>query len=155
MLRETFLVLATLLVLAAATQVNHCGNGKLYEDPNQVQITGCNSPPCKLKKRTKIGIEQKFVPNRDVQTLTTSVHATILGIPLPFVGVDGANACQNIFNADGSKSSCPLKKGTPYIYKNEFPILELYPKVSLVVYYALTEKNDIVTCFEVPSKITS
>jgi Niemann-Pick C2 protein len=104
--------------------------GKILEDTTQVRITNCDAPPCKLKKRTKVMIEQRFTPKRDIQSLKTSVHATILGIPLPFIGVDGTDACGKIFNAaDGSKAPCPLKQGSEYIYKNEFPILNIYPTV--------------------------
>ena len=113
----------------------------------------------------------------------TSVHATILGLPLPFIGVDGGNACDNIYTLENKKVGCPLKAGTMYIYKNEFPIQSFYPtvrpnsrlwlflfsirfndstvsfknsqQVTLVVYWALVENGTPVTCFEIPSKIVT
>ncbi|XP_012285469.1 protein NPC2 homolog [Orussus abietinus] len=154
MLRETLVVFAAFLALAAATQVNQCGTGRRYDDTDAVQISGCSAPPCILRRKTSVLVEQKFVPDHDVQNLRTSVHATILGLPLPFVGVDGTDACGNVFNLDGTPAGCPLKKGTEYHYKREFPVLEIYPKVSPVVYWALTENDNPITCFEVPAKIT-
>ncbi|OAD54443.1 Protein NPC2 like protein [Eufriesea mexicana] len=155
MLRGTILVFVALLVVASATEVSHCGTGEKFEDPNQVKITGCDSPPCKLKRRTKAAVEQKFVPSEDVETLVNAVHAAILGVPLPFLGVDGTNACENIYNADGSPAGCSLKKGVEYTYKREFPVLQIYPTVSMVIHYSLMQGNSTVACFEVPAKITN
>ncbi|KAG4067018.1 hypothetical protein HA402_000009 [Bradysia odoriphaga] len=70
---------------------------------------------------------------------TTSVYANVLNVPLPFIGVDGTSACDKLFKADGTTpSSCPLKAGETYVYKNSFPILEFYPKLNLVVHDSLT-----------------
>lgn len=69
--------------------------------------------------------------DRDVETLTNSVHAILVGIPFPFIGVDETEACDQIYNADGeTKHGCPLKAGEEYVYKNQFEVLELYPRVS-------------------------
>ncbi|XP_033217603.1 ecdysteroid-regulated 16 kDa protein-like [Belonocnema kinseyi] len=157
MLRETALVFAALaFVLVSSTKVNECGTGgRQLPDKNQVQITNCDAPPCKLKKKTRVAISQTFTPKRDIQRLRTSVHANIMGLPLPFIGVDGTDACNNIFNIDETKASCPLKKDVQYVYKNVFPILEIYPKISLVVHWSLKENNNVITCFEVPSRISS
>lgn len=103
--------------------------GEKFEDPNQVKITGCDVPPCKLKRRTKASVEQKFVPKQDVESLVNSVNAAVLGVPLPFVGVDGTSACDNIYNLDGTPAGCSLKKDIEYIYKREFPVLQIYPTV--------------------------
>ena len=78
-----------------------------------------------------------------------------MGIPLPFIGVDGTSACENIYTEDGSqKLDCPLKAGETYLYKNQFEVLQIYPKLNLVVHWALTKNNKNVVCFEVPAKIT-
>ncbi|XP_076233862.1 Niemann-Pick type C-2b [Calliopsis andreniformis] len=155
MLRETILVFAALLVIAAATQVKVCGSGETFEDPNQVKISGCEVPPCLLKRRTKASVEQKFVPERDTENLKNSVNAAVLGVPLPFVGVDGTSACNNIFHTDQTPAGCSLKKGVEYIYKREFPVLQIYPTISMVIHYELKDGNTSVTCFEVPAKITN
>ena len=97
-------------------------------------ITDCHGPPCKLKKKTRVGIVQAFKPNKDIRKLKTSVYANILGLPLPFIGVDNTDACDKIYTSDGKKASCPLKKDVKYIYKNEFPILDFYPTVKCFFY---------------------
>ena len=101
-----------------------------FEDPNVVKISGCDSPPCKLKRRTKASVEYKFTSDEDAENVVNNVNAAILGVPLPFVGVDGTSACDNIFNLDGTSAGCSLKKGVDYIYKREFPVLQIYPTVS-------------------------
>ena len=155
MLRETILVFAALLALAAATEVNQCGSGEKIEDFSRVRISGCNKPPCKLRRRAKYSIEQNFVPQEDTTVLTNAVQAAILGVPLPFVGVDGTSACDNVFNLDGTVAGCSLKKGTEYLYRREFPILSVYPTVSMVIHYALMDRENTISCFEVPAKITN
>jgi Niemann-Pick C2 protein len=65
--------------------------------------------------------------------VTTAVFAKIAGIPFPFIGVDGTDACSKIFLPDDSKAGCPLKAGQEYVYKNAFTILEIYPKVHIHV----------------------
>lgn len=71
------------------------------------------------------------MPNEDVESLTNAVSAAVLSVPLPFVGVDGTSACDNVYNADGTPAGCSLKKGVEYHYKREFPILPIYPTVSV------------------------
>lgn len=104
-------------------------SARSFQSIKTVEISNCNKTPCKLKKNTKIAIQENFVPDHDIKDLTTSVHATILSVPFPFIGVDGKDACGNIYSTDGKKVGCPLKAKTEYVYKNEFPILEGYPKV--------------------------
>ncbi|XP_011309457.1 ecdysteroid-regulated 16 kDa protein [Fopius arisanus] len=155
MFGKTTLVFTTVLCLIAlgdSTDVKQCANGGGNTIKSTV-ITECDEPPCELKRGTRVEIEQKFVPDRDVKSLKTSVHATILGLPLPFVGVDGSDACNHVYDAQGNVAGCPLKAGTEYHYKNGFPVRKIYPKVSLDVYWALVEDGNPITCFEVPSKI--
>ena len=108
-----------------------------------------------MKRKTEADIVMKFIPLRDINKMTTNVNAKIAGIPFPFVGVDGTSACDNIFFEDGTtKARCPLKAGVKYIYKNSFPILEVYPRLALIIHWQLTtDKNEAVMCFEVPAKI--
>ncbi|KAK1137675.1 hypothetical protein K0M31_002172 [Melipona bicolor] len=153
MLRGFILVFVALLVVASATEVNYCGSSKKFEDPNSVKISGCDVPPCKLRRRTKASIEYKFTPDEDAENIVNNVSASIFSVPLPFVGVDGTTACDNIFNLDGTSAGCSLKKGVDYIYKREFPVLQIYPTISMTIHYALMDRNRTVACFEVPAKI--
>lgn len=100
--------------------------------------------------RTTIHLEHK------VKSLTTSVYATIAGIPLPFIGVDGTGACDNIYAEDGkTKVGCPMEANKHYVYRRSFDVLSVYPKLAaLDVHWALTERNNKnLVCFELPAKI--
>lgn len=97
-----------------------------------------------------------FYLDHDIKKLITNVNGIILGVPLPFIGVDGTSACNNLYLEDGvTKTNCPLKAGQPYVYKNSFDVLQLYPTIpALDVYWALIEGNQKeLVCFEVPAKI--
>ncbi|CAO1428584.1 unnamed protein product [Diamesa tonsa] len=139
---------------AKATQTRQC-EGFRQLGNNEISLSNCEKGVCKLKRKTDANIIMKFIPLRDIKTLTTNVNAKIGGFPFPFVGVDGTSACNNLFLEDGvTKSKCPLKAGVKYIYKNAFPILEVYPKIALIVHWQLTtDKNEAVMCFEIPAKI--
>ncbi|XP_055641510.1 NPC intracellular cholesterol transporter 2 homolog a [Toxorhynchites rutilus septentrionalis] len=151
------LALSCLYMYADATDVKACPSTRslVPNDQNNVEISNCTKGPCKLKRKTKVSINQKFTPAEDIKTLTTTVYAQVLSLPLPFVGVDGTNACDHIFAEDGeTKLGCPLKAGVPVVYKREFPVLEIYPKMSLVVHWELQGRgSQSITCFEVPAKI--
>lgn len=127
-------------------------------DDTEVQITNCKKGRCRLRKRTKVAIEMLLQPDHDVKQLTTRVEAVVLGLPLPFIGVDGTSACSNIYSADGTqKMKCPLKAGERYLYRNAFDVLPIYPSIpDLTVHWALREQNDRdLVCFELPAKITN
>lgn len=133
------------------------GQAKQLDD-SEVTISSCKNGRCRFRKRTKVSIEMKLNPEHDVKQLTTRVEAIILGIPLPFIGVDGTSACNNIYTEDGTeKTKCPLKAGEKYLYKNAFDVLPIYPSVpDLVVHWSLKENNvKDLSCFEVPAKITN
>lgn len=86
------------------------------------------------------------------------MNAVILGVPLPFIGVDGTSACNNLYLEDGvTKTRCPLTAGQKYVYKNSFDVLPVYPTIAtLDVHWALTESNNKeLVCFEIPAKITN
>lgn len=88
-----------------------------------------------------------------VKELKTIVQAQIGGFDFPFVGVNGVTACNNLVDDTGKKATCPLKKGKTYTYRNSFKVEEVYPKIQLVVHWALQSENRDVMCFEVPARI--
>lgn len=120
---------------------------------DEVSLSSCKAGTCKLKRKTDVEIALKFRPDRDIKSLRTSVQALIGGFPFPFVGVDGQSACDFIFEENGTKTRCPLKKGKTYVYKNSFKVLEVYPRIQLIVHWALKSENADVICFEVPARI--
>ena len=144
-------------------------------NPDEVSINNCSGGVCKLKRKTDAVITLKITPDREskncflngilpnwviidfyfstVKTLTTNVLAQIGQFPVPFVGVDGQSACNNIFDESGKKASCPLQKGKTYIYKNQFAVLEIYPKLQILVHWALKSGDNTISCFEIPARI--
>lgn len=105
-----------------------------FEDSNQITVSGCDKPLCTLKQGTTVTIEIKIVPSRTIQHLSNAVSGILFNVPLPFVGVDGTNACDNIYHKDNTKAGCPLEKDVEYVYRNSFPILPIYPKVILQLF---------------------
>uniref|UniRef100_A0A182U7X4 MD-2-related lipid-recognition domain-containing protein n=1 Tax=Anopheles melas TaxID=34690 RepID=A0A182U7X4_9DIPT len=154
----TFAVVCSLNGFAHATVVESCGATRSLVpiEQNTVDISNCEKGPCRLKRRTTVSINQKFTPTEDVKSLSTTVFAKIVGLPLPFVGVDGTSACPYLFAEDGeTKLECPLKAGVPVVYKRSFDVLEIYPKIpSMTIHWELqTKSGRSITCFEVPAKI--
>ncbi|XP_045776177.1 ecdysteroid-regulated 16 kDa protein-like [Maniola jurtina] len=145
-------VVCSMLAVAAATDVQQCA-GKSYDLKNHVQLSPCKKSPCRLKKGTNQHITISFTPESDLDEPTNHVTATIAGVELPFVGVDGVGICDKLENEAGEKASCPLKAGTTYVYKDSFPILSFYPSIEVKVHWALQHKNKDIICFEVPAKI--
>lgn len=81
---------------------------------------------------------------KDITSLRNNVFANIVGVPFPFIGVDGSEACGNIYTADGkTKADCPLKAGTEYVYKNAIDVLEIYPRVSLLLRKFFFQSNSV------------
>lgn len=92
----------------------------------------------------------------DIKKLTTAVTANIAGLQLPFIGVDGTSACNNLYLEDGvTKTRCPLEAGQKYVYKNSFDVLPVYPSISqLDVRWALVDGSaKELACFELPARI--
>lgn len=150
-------IVLSLVCLFAFAGADECFRGSALKENNRVTLSNCDKPPCLLKKKTTTTVELKFTPKEDIKKLTNAVFAEILGVPFPFIGVDGTNVCDKIFEAStGAKASCPLTAGTEYVYRDGFKILDVYPKIKVNVHWALrNEKDKDVLCFEVPAKITS
>lgn len=92
--------------------------------------------------------------DRFVNELSTYAKGKIMGSWLPFDGVHGTNACQNIYLEDSvTKADCPLKAGQIYWYKNKFHVRPEYPSISLTVRWALAENDKNLVCFELPAQI--
>ncbi|EEB10864.1 Ecdysteroid-regulated 16 kDa protein precursor, putative [Pediculus humanus corporis] len=144
-----------LFLIIGFGNAEECLRGPALKQNNRVTLSNCEKPPCILKKKTTTTVDLKFTPKQDVNKMTNSVHALILGVPFPFIGVDGENVCDKIYDAkSGDKTSCPLKAGNEYLYKDQFKILDVYPKINVNVHWALkNEKDQDVLCFEVPAKI--
>lgn len=70
--------------------------------------------------------------DREVKRLKQSVMAQVMGISMPFVGVDGTTACDNVYEEDRvTKANCPMTAGTTYVYIFQLKVLPKYPSVSI------------------------
>ncbi|KAK4884508.1 hypothetical protein RN001_000779 [Aquatica leii] len=142
----------------AITPVSKCPQARSPEEYKQVITVGnCKKHPCRLRKGHTINVDFRFTPIAETKTVRNSVTATIAGLPFPFIGVDDTDACNNIFESDGTtQAKCPLQSGKEYVYKNHFDILPLYPIVKVEVSWALIGSDrQPVMCFTVPAKITN
>ncbi|KAJ8968986.1 hypothetical protein NQ314_001996 [Rhamnusium bicolor] len=131
---------------------------KIEDLDDRVTVGACKKPPCRLRKNSAVNFVLKFKPEYDVTKLVNTVNANILGIPFPFVGVDGEDACDKIYKEDGTtKAGCNLKAGQEYVYKSSIDVLQIYPRIKTDVHWGLTDPNtkkDVI-CFEVPARITN
>ncbi|GJQ80222.1 hypothetical protein Trydic_g23797 [Trypoxylus dichotomus] len=145
------------IAYASAAIYQQCANGKTVENLDEkISVSRCTKAPCRLKKGTQVDVTMKFKTDNDVKKIRNLVYANIAGIPFPFIGVDNTSACPNIYEADGkTKASCPLKGGKEYQYKSKIDVLDIYPRIKVVVHWELVGDNGSVLCFEVPARITN
>ncbi|KAK0078987.1 hypothetical protein PV325_001880 [Microctonus aethiopoides] len=118
-----------------------------------LEISGCDKPPCKLRRGTQTTLRESFIPDRNIKQLKTSVKAILLGLPVPFIGVDNVDASKDIYTTDGQKADWPLLAGKEYHYINSFAVEKFYPTVAPIVHWSLVEGDDVVTCFLVNARI--
>ncbi|XP_001600875.2 NPC intracellular cholesterol transporter 2 homolog a-like [Nasonia vitripennis] len=143
-----FIICASLVVLSSqSTPVEKC---KDSPTPKDVRIDGCTETPCSLVRGTTVTAEWDFSILEDTRALKPRVRATVLGMTVnyPFPQKD---ACSTLTNA-----KCPLEAGEDVTYQLSMPISKMYPKISLTIEFAfLDDKDNVVTCFAVPAKVTS
>ncbi|KAF9801324.1 hypothetical protein SFRURICE_000418 [Spodoptera frugiperda] len=151
-------VFATVLsaVYSYATPSEQCP-GESFEDlRDRIQVTPCGQKRCKLPKNSNITVVFKFTPKKVVKSITNEVFANIAGVPLPFIGVDGTDACGDVKRADTQEAvACPLPADQDYVYTNVFPVQPFYPAVNLRVHWNLKDGKKSLICFEVPAVITA
>ncbi|XP_063918814.1 NPC intracellular cholesterol transporter 2 homolog a-like [Zophobas morio] len=158
------IVVCSLLVLSVisciqAVSVSQCHDDETPLDDlsDRIKIGNCRKPPCRLRKNAKIAFEMKLSPDRDITKLTNSISAFVSGLPLPFPGYDQTDACKGIYSSDGkTQVGCPLNKGEDYLYRNEIEVLQVYPRLKLVVHWGLVDQDGkYLICLEVPARITN
>ncbi|KAJ3649515.1 hypothetical protein Zmor_021255 [Zophobas morio] len=153
------LIVVSAISSSYALNVSQCHN---IDEPipgltDRVKVGNCKKPPCRLRKNASIRVEMNFTADEDVEKLTNSIQAYISGVPFPFPGYDQTDACKNIYIKDRDHpAGCPLKKGQDYLYSTDIDVLQIYPRLKIVVHWALTKPNgkDLI-CFECPARITN
>ncbi|KAG5672323.1 hypothetical protein PVAND_002457 [Polypedilum vanderplanki] len=96
------LLCVTFIAVNAQTHTKQCrGFRKLNND--EVSLSNCQKGICKLKRGRPVEVILKFTPDRDIKSLTTNVEANINGLQIPWIGIDGASACSNIYDENDQK----------------------------------------------------
>ncbi|CAG9809419.1 unnamed protein product [Chironomus riparius] len=149
----SFMILCCISTFIDAQTVTKQCRGFRKLDTTEVSLSNCQKGICKFPRGKTVEVVLKFTPDREIKSLTTNVEANINNIQLPWIGVDGASACNSIFNENGEKVSCPLQAGQRYVYKNRFDVLTIYPRIQTIVHWALKAGRHDLICFEVPVRI--
>lgn len=144
-MKRIFLYFSLLIGGSAAVLYKDCGSstGKI----KSVDVKGCNADVCELKRGQNATVMIDFINKNVVTEFNAVVHAILKSVPIPF-HMPNADGCVN------SGVTCPLKAGASYGYISTFPIMKIYPAISLVVKYELkdTRANEMV-CALIPVKI--
>lgn len=79
-----------------------------------------------------LSLKREMFVDHEVKRLKQSVMAQVMGISMPFVGVDGTTACDIVYEEDRvTKANCPLTPGRTYVYIFQLKVLPKYPSVSI------------------------
>ncbi|KAK2707540.1 NPC intracellular cholesterol transporter 2 homolog a-like [Artemia franciscana] len=128
------------------TLYKDCGsiNGKV----RSVNVEGCSSGPiCILKSGTNVTLNVEFEALTDTNKLTSVVHGIIGGIPLPFL-LPNDNGCIS------SGIKCPVVNEETYHYESDLEILQIYPKIRVIVKWELKdETGKDMFCILIPAAI--
>nr|QDX01886.1 ML protein [Penaeus japonicus] len=137
---------ASLIAVASTTIVQDCGSKATV---TEVRVSGCEVPPCLLKRGEDIVVEIDFENLKETtKSLTAKVHGNIGGIDIPWFGVD-KDACNDLTVGD-----CPVDGTEKIYYSAGVPILSSYPSVAVIVkWQLLTDNNENAACFVVPAQI--
>lgn len=119
----------------------------------KLEITGCTSFPCDLKKGTSPTIKATLKMRRKVRDLKLRIAGQINDREVPF-SVDDSNHCASTVDSMKSQKRCLLKKGETYEYAYSLPVLKEYPSLMVVVKYEIVDnRGRTVACFSFPAKI--
>ncbi|KOC59746.1 Epididymal secretory protein E1 [Habropoda laboriosa] len=116
--------------------------------PNSVEILGCKTLPCNLKRGTIVEGSIVFTASASTKTLRPDVDVQLgnMHVKYPF---PEQNACKGLVSG-----SCPLEKGEVSTYFMRMPIERAYPKIGLTIQFALVdEHNNYQMCFKIPAKV--
>ncbi|XP_055847996.1 NPC intracellular cholesterol transporter 2-like [Episyrphus balteatus] len=134
----------------AGTPVRRCsGNHPL---PLDVQIEDCQSLPCEVTKGRVNKMDMQFVAVTDeTYYLKAEIHATVLGITVPFIlSPEAANVCGNLMYG----AYCPLYAEEDVTYHIDLPIENNTPELNLRCQVRIVDKNkDVVACFVTDLKV--
>ncbi|XP_054712583.1 NPC intracellular cholesterol transporter 2 homolog a-like [Uloborus diversus] len=135
-----------LVAVGNCSPFNDCGSKT--GTPTSVKVTDCpdDADECVLKRGTTAGIEVDFTAGAATKTLKTSVHGIIANVPMPFP-LPEPDACK-------TGVTCPVTKGSTYIYKNNLAIRQIYPALEVTVRWELKDDSGAdMVCVEIPCRL--
>lgn len=136
------------IMVAYVTSTVFTDCGSEYSEINFVEVTDCpdEEETCILKRGTNILLNINFTSKADFESIKTKVYGVILGIPLPFIGIQ-KDSCK-------AALSCPGEKYQEYLYIERIPIKNDYPSLDVIVVWKLFDENgNQVVCINIPSRI--
>lgn len=100
--------------------------------------------PCELTRGSQNEVEVSFTSPVDSKKLVADVKGNIMNFWVPWPGFD-RDACNN------KNLVCPIAKGSKQVFKFEFEIKRLYPKINTIGEFRLRGDNNAdVFCFRLP-----
>jgi len=139
---------------AVASPAEQCEGQNTDGLQERIHVDPCGEQRCDLVKGTNTTVTFRFKTKKVINDLINDVFAKLGPLPLPFIGIHGASACNNIVHAeDNSPAKCPLEANKEYIYVNAFFMESFYPVTTIRVYWALKDGDKSVICFEIPASI--
>ncbi|RVE49122.1 hypothetical protein evm_006243 [Chilo suppressalis] len=151
MLRVVVLLAAILTVRAQTTAVSRCTvfSGAL---PLNVNIEGCETPPCRLPQLQDAVINVVFRAPRTMQSMSTLATAFLGFLPVPYPLGDNAVTCNFLQN-----SFCPVLEGEVLIYKLNMFIESFMPvgTSASVEFRIVDQNNSAVMCIRVPIQVVA
>ncbi|XP_055907235.1 uncharacterized protein LOC129942363 [Eupeodes corollae] len=134
----------------SGTPVRRCSRN--YPFPLHVQIEDCKSLPCEVTRGTLAQMDMQFVATKDESyNLKASIHATVLGITIPFaLSSESADVCKNLLYG----AYCPLYAEEDVTYHIDLPLENNIPEVNVrCEVKILDSKKDVVSCFIADLKV--
>ena len=151
-------LLATLCYLAltqaAELKVFTCKNVKGSSTIKKLEIPGCDTYPCVLKRGSNSSINVQFNSKTRINELKLKITGMLNNKEVPFMTIDGDH-CQNTIQELIKEKSdkCLIKRNQLYSYSYALPVKAEYPTVSVVVKFNLMFGTKSVFCFTFPAKI--
>ena len=138
----------------ANLKVYPCKGIKTPGSIKKLEITGCDSYPCILKRGSNSSINMQFDSKTRITDLKLKITGMLNNKEVPFMTLD-TDHCQNTIQEilKTKSKKCNLKRNTVYNYSYALPVKAEYPTVSVVVKFNLMFRSKSVLCFSFPSKI--
>ncbi|GAB1609742.1 NPC intracellular cholesterol transporter 2-like [Argonauta hians] len=134
-----FIIVSVQSIVQAVKFVD-CGSKLAKLD--SLEITGCTTLPCKIRRGESMQLNVTFTPNTVVHSAKTYIHGIIRHISLPFP-ISNNNACVN------SGLTCPLAAATPAHYHFSLDVSKDYPSLSVIIKWELRQDQTDIICFEI------